>query len=427
MKTTRRTFLYGCSATVTALGATRLSFARFAASATDPNLLVVVFLRGGADGLSVVAPLDGPDRAVYEAARPHLALPRSGAGALLPLDGRFGLASAAAPLHDLYQRGKVAVVLACGLTHDTRSHFDAQEYMELGTPGTRSTSSGWLGRLLTTDQGVPRSLLFPSLAVGAAQPSSLRGYRGTVAMEDPDHFLLNTGPWKWQDAQRAALRRLCRPSGSLVHEASSRALDAVDLVESLALESVPPAGGATYPEDEIGRALRLAAGMIRLDVGLRAVTLDVGGWDTHVNQAWSATSGDFHSLLGSLAAGLAAFQADLDGSPTGSWGERVTVVVMSEFGRRLRENADRGTDHGHGNVMFVLGGRVRGGVHGDWPGLAPEQLYDGADLAITTDYRRVLSEIAIRRFANPAISTIFPGYQGYSPLGVVAGSDLTPE
>lgn len=426
MKTTRRTFLYGCSATVTALAGTRLSFAGFGAATADARVLVVVFLRGGADGLSMVAPLAGPDRAFYEAARPHLALPVSGAGALLPLDGRFGLSSVAAPLHDLYQRGKVGVVLACGLTHDTRSHFDAQEYMELGTPGTRSTSSGWLGRLLATASDVPTSVLFPALAVGSSQPTSLLGARGTVAMEDPDHFLLNTGPWRWQDAQRAALRRLCNASSSPLHDASSRAMDAVDLVESLSLDSVPPAGGATYPENEIGRSLRLAAGMIRLDVGLRAVTLDVGGWDTHVEQAWSPTDGAFHALLGSLAQGLAAFFADLEGSPTGSWGERVTVVVMSEFGRRLRENADRGTDHGHGSVMLVLGGGVRGGVYGTWPGLAPEQLYDGADLAITTDYRRVLSEIAIRRFANPAISTIFPGYQGYTPLGVVEGRDLPP-
>lgn len=426
MPSTRRTFLYGCSAAAATLAGARFSFAAFGRSSATSPVLVVIFLRGGADGLSMVAPLDGVDRAFYEAARPRLALPRSGPDALLPLDGRFGLASVAAPLVNFYQRGKVAIVVACGLTDDTRSHFDAQEYMELGTPGTRSTSSGWLARLLSSDAGGLPPVLFPSLAVGSTQPSSLRGFRGAVAMDDPDSFLLNTGPWQWQEAQRAALRRLCSAGASRLHGAASRALDAVDLVESLALDSVPPAGGVVYPENDIGRRLRLVAGMIRLDIGLRAATLDIGGWDTHVEQAWAPAAGAFPSLLGALAEGLAAFLADLEAAPGGSWGERVTVVVMSEFGRRLRENADRGTDHGHGNVMLVLGGGVRGGVHGAWPGLAPEQLYDGADLAITTDYRRVLSEIAVRRFANPAISTIFPGYQGYAPLGVVEGSDLAP-
>ncbi len=387
MTSTRREFMVGCSAAVAAMAGTRLSLAAFAADASEGDVLVVVFLRGGMDGLSLLAPMDGPDRAHYVAARPELALPAPSAQAMSPLAPPFGLSPAAAPLYPLYQSGKVAFVPASGLVHDTRSHFDAQEYMELGTPGVRSTGSGWLTRHLATASPAGVTALIPTLAVGNSQPTSLRGQWGTVAMTSPDHFNLDTGPWWWRDVQRATLRRLYSAGGGAVFTAGNAALDAVDMVEAMVAEPAPPAGGAAYPETEMGRQFHLVASLIKQDLGLRVATVDVGGWDTHVAQAWAPTEGWFPSLVRELSTSLAALYTDLDGSPAGAWSNRLTVVVLSEFGRRVRDNADRGTDHGHGNVLVLLGGNVVGGVHGRWPGLAPEQLYDGADVAITTDYR----------------------------------------
>lgn len=424
MKSTRRQFVVGCSAAVAAMAGTRLSLAAFTAGEWSGDTLVVVFLRGGMDGLSLVAPLDGPDRVHYVAARPNLALPTTGSGALLPLAPPFGLSPAAAALYPLYQDGKVALVPACGLTHDTRSHFDAQEFMELGTPGVRSTSTGWLTRHLASAAAPDSTVLMPTLAVGNSQPASLRGHWETVAMTSPDHFNLDTGPWWWRDAQRATLRRLCSSGRTAVFTAGNRALDAVDIVEAMVGEPAPPANGAQYPQTEMGRQFQLLASLIKQQLGLRVATVDVGGWDTHVAQAWGPTEGWFPILVGELAGSLAAFYQDLDDSQAQAWSTRLTVVVLSEFGRRVRENADRGTDHGHGNVLLLLGGNVAGGVHGRWPGLAPEQLYDGADLAITTDYRQVLAEVVMRRLGNPKLTQVFPGLPGYSPVGVVRGSDL---
>lgn len=423
--TTRRTFMVGCSAAIAAMAGSRLSFAAFG-DPGDRDVLVVIFLRGGADGLSIVAPTDGADRGHYETARPDLKLPVSGDGALLPLDAQFGLAAAAAPLHNLYQAGKLSIVHAAGLSYDTRSHFDAQEYIELGTPGIRSTSSGWLTRHLATTDGIPAEVLFPSLAVGTTQPSSLRSDRRTVAMENPDKFSFGTGPWKWRDAQRLALRRLCDAGSTAVHIAGSRTLDGVDLIETFAGDDVEPANGADYPDGGFGRHMRLIAGMIKLDVGLRVATVDLGGWDTHESQSWGPVNGRFPNLLNDLAAGLEALYTDLDGSGADAKAKRLTVVVQSEFGRRFRENENRGTDHGHGNVMLIVSGAARGGLHGPWPGLAPDQLYDHADLDVATDYRQVLSEILVRRLGNPNLSRIFPGYSGYAPLGLVDGTDLAP-
>jgi len=423
---TRRGFVAGCSAGLAALTASRLSLAGFDGSGNgDHEVLVVVFLRGGADGLSIVAPADGPDRGFYEAARPELALPASGDDALLPLDRGFGLHPAAAALHPLYQDGRLAVVHAAGMHADTRSHFDAQELMELGTPSSRSTSTGWITRHLQSAPGMPAEILMPALAVSDAQPTALLGSRETVAMDDPDSFDIATGGWRWMDVQRLALRRIYRSGSDRIRAAGRQAMDAMDLVEAYADEDIEPANGAEYPNTSFGRQMRLVAQIVKLRIGLRAATVDLGGWDTHENQLYGA-GGYFATQVENLAKGLAALYTDLDGAGEASLNRRLTVVVQSEFGRRVRENGNRGTDHGHGQLMLILGGEVIGGVHGDWPGLAPEELYDGADLAVATDYRRVLSEILIRRTANPKLSTVFPGYSGYEPLGIVRGDDLPP-
>lgn len=391
---------------------------------SDYPILISVFLRGGCDALNLVMPIAGPDRAVYEGLRPEIHIASSGDAAAIPLDETFGLHPSATALGELYQDGRLAVVMAAGMHVDTRSHFDAQLYMELGTPDVKTTASGWMARHLATAPGMPQVIMMPALSAGNSQAVSLRGCNAALTVSSPDSFQLNTGPWRWRDAQRAALRHLYGGSNWL-HLAGTQALDALDIIESVDTDDYVPANGAVYPNTSFGRLMRMVAQLIKLPLGVRAVAVDLNGWDTHQNQGTGA-SGTYAGLVGQLSDGLGALCADLDGPEGGYYFDRTTVVVMSEFGRRARENADRGTDHGHGGHMFVAGGAVNGGLYGAWPGLAHDALYDGADLAVTTDYRRVLSEILIRRHANPFLGIVFPGYRDYQPLGIVQGADLDP-
>ncbi len=419
---TRREFLVGCSAAIAALAGSRLNQTVFGSPLDEPNqeIIVNVFLRGGCDALSLIPPIAGNDRGYYEAARPQLKIGSSGVGAAIPLNSQFGIHPAAAALHELFQENKLAIVQAVGLHEDTRSHFDAMEFIENGTPGDKGTNTGWITRHLLSAGDLPGDPLLPSVALGSYQPTSLLGNLDTIVTSSLSRFNLTAGHWLWRDAQRFSLRKLYEGS-SLVQESGLAALNSVDIIESQDFNNYVPANGAVYPEGSFGDHLKSIAQMIKLQLGLRVVTVDLGGWDTHNGQG-VGSEGYFATLVQQLAEGLAAFYADLDTQYT----NRLTVAVMSEFGRRLRQNADYGTDHGHGGVMLVLGGKVNGGLHGQWPGLNNAQLYDGADLAVTTDYRQVLSEILIRRLGNPNLGVIFPGYTSYSPLGIVQGSDIPP-
>jgi len=419
---TRRGFLVGCSAAIAGLAGSRFNSLAFAQPGGDQEILVVLFLRGGMDGLTLLMPIDGTDRGYYEAARPSLAVPLTGPDAALPVNAQFGLHPQAAPLLDLYQNGNVAFVVAAGLDEPNRSHFEAMESIELGTPGSPSTPTGWLTRHLASTGNLPAELIMPSLAVGDIQQTSLRGDTDTVNLVDPAIFQLNTGPWLWRWAQRTSLRNLYTADSTLVHTTGTKALDALDIVELEASGGYTPANGAVYPSNSFGDHLAVIAQMIKLDIGLHVATLDLGGWDTHEGQSWQ-----LGALLGELAAGLSAFYTDLDGAGAADYTSRLTVAVISEFGRRFEQNADNGTDHGHGNLITVLSGNANGGIHGNWPGLAPGQLFEGIDLAVTTDYRQVLSEILIRRLGNDKLGVVFPGYTGYTPLGVVSGPDLPPD
>nr|HRC85156.1 DUF1501 domain-containing protein [Thermoanaerobaculia bacterium] len=333
----------------------------------------------------------------------------------------FGFHPAAAPLHPLFQAGKLAIVQACGQAANERSHFDSMNWIELGTPGVDNTASGWLTRHLMTATNLPPNVLVPSMSVGGLQALSQLGSNETINLGSPSDFSLQIGPWRYQEEQRIFLRNLYEADTSWVHQAGLQALDAVDIIELYASNGYTPRPGVVYPDTWFGQNLQTIAQMIKIGVGLRVATLDLGGWDTHENEGDGA-GGFFAALLGELAQGLAAFYEDLDvGTP--AFTSKLTVVVMSEFGRRAYENPDRGTDHGHGNNLMVLSGNALGGLHGSWPGLAAAQLNQG-DVEVTTEFRRVLSEILIRRMGNPAISTIFPGYTGYTPLGVVQGVDL---
>lgn len=424
--TTRRGFMVGCSATI-ASWTSGLSFTAFGSAAAEPNqdILLVVFLRGGVDGINIVPPIAGDDRGSYEAKRPRIAVPVSGANAALPLDDRFGLHPGAAALHGLYQDKKLAVVHAAGLTSDTRSHFDAMQFMELGTPDSKSSTTGWLTRHLQTAGNLPDQIIMPAVAVGNLQPTSLLGSRDSIGMTSPNDFNFG-GHWFYGDRQREAMRKMYG-GASWLHEAGIQTLDAIDVVESANPGSYTPGNGAVYPNSGFGRSLQTVAQVIRMQLGLRVATIDLGGWDTHEYQG-DGGAGYFNDKLSELGSGIEALLLDLSNDNGTDHTKRMTVVVMSEFGRSFQENASRGTDHGHGNVMLVAGGAVNGGVvYGDWPGLSTEQLYDRRDLDITTDYRRVLSEILIRRLGNPKLGAIFPGYQGYAPLGILQGTDVEPD
>ncbi|MBI2949465.1 MAG: DUF1501 domain-containing protein [Verrucomicrobia bacterium] len=430
MKTNRRKFLMGCSAAIAAMAGSRLGCFTFSSplsAASNQEVLVLVFLRGGMDGLSLIPPIAGDDRQHYEEARRDLKIPVSGTGAALRLDDRFGLHPSAGALHALFQSGKLAIVHAVG-SAGSRSHFDAMKYLELGTPGSKTIPTGWLARHLSSSGTVPGPVLASALATGISPPTSLQGSNETLNLSDPGTLnLSHAGHWSWVFGdQRIALRRLYRGGNTFVHEAGLEALDAVGLIESYLTPDYQPSGSANYPATEFGKHLKIIAQMIKLDVGLRVATVDLGGWDTHENQG-TAPGGYFANLVQQLSDGLAAFYSDLDGSQTNSHPKRLTIVIQSEFGRRIRQNANRGTDHGTANPMLILGGNVNGGLYGTWPGLHPDQRFDSADLKPTTDFRQLLSEVLIRRFGNPRLGEVFPNYRGYLPLNIVSGPDVPPD
>lgn len=436
---TRRQFLQGVCATATvgAIGP-RLIFGTDAhAAANGHDTVVSLFLRGGMDGLNLVLPIAGADRTHYEEARPTLAIPVSGTYGALPLTlaagtgTGFGLHPSATGLRDLWNAGRMAIVHSAGLlTSVTRSHFDAQLMIDLGTPGQQGGGVGWLARAMNTQPGMVGSEAMPALGISNRQIASLNGTARALAMASPNDFRLNGGPWQWQMAGggRAITRGVNEVMGALwggptgLETDGLRADAALDVVATQTWAAIP----ATWPNNAFSRQLWTIAQAIRFGFGLRYATLDLGGWDTHDGQG-SAGSGYhyYQNKIAELSAALAAFHAELDATGHMS---RVTVTVQSEFGRRVRENANRGTDHGYGNPMLVIGGAVNGRrFYGDWRGLHPETLspYFG-DVPVTTDHRRVLSEILIRRMGNANIGAIFPNYAAYSPLGIVQGADIAP-
>lgn len=393
--------------------------AAFGEPSSDEEILVSVFLRGACDGLSAVMPLGGKDRAAYEAERPTLKIDASGPKGALSLNGDFGLHPSARALHQLYEDKKLAIVLAAGLPSDTRSHFDAQNYMELGTPDKKSTTSGWLARHLDS---VDHSRGLAAVAVGALPPTAFLSDANAAAVASPAGFNLG-GKREYQAPLREALRRMYASApaaggSAWLGKRGLQVLDTIDLLEGAA-GNYQPANKAEYPKGEIGNKLKTLAQLIKMPLGLKVASVDMGGWDTHKYQG-SGSEGYFANLLGQLSDSLGAFWSDLRGAGSrDDFTKRLTLVVMSEFGRRVKENANHGTDHGHGNLMLALGGGIEGGkLYGAWPGLEVEQLYQRADLAVTTDYRRVLWELLSARRRETRLSHVFPGYEGYAPLGL---------
>jgi uncharacterized protein (DUF1501 family) len=383
-----------------------------AAPSPERDVLVCVFLRGGADALNVVVPY-GEDE--YFTGRPRLAFrpPGSGPYAVLDLDGFFGFHPFLAPLKELYDDGVLAVVHAAGSPDRTHSHFDAQDFMERGTPGSKSVPTGWLGRhLASLDTG--NDSPFRAVGLGSILQFSLRGPVRATALRSIADFHLHGRPGQEAETARFQARLSSMYAGDAWLDLQARqAFETVSALAAADPGSYQPANGAEYPGGELGIALRQVAQLIKADLGLEVACVDLGGWDSHAGQG--RVIGEMSAAVTELARGLSAFYTDLGGRMG-----RVTVVTLSEFGRRVKENASAGTDHGHGGFMFLLGGQVHGGrVFGTWPGLAPEQLIGPGDLAITTDYRTVLAEVVERRLLNPRLDEVFPGFTSPGHLGVV--------
>jgi len=371
-------------------------------------VFVQLFLRGAMDGLTTVVPHGDGD---YYAARPNLAVPRPGVpGGALDLDGFFGLAPAAAPLLTPYRNGHLAIVHAAGSPDPTRSHFDSFARVELGYPNLApgTVSDGWLTRALAASAG---SAAGPLRAVGAGDllPLTLQGAPATLPIADLAGFRF-PGRAATADARVAALAASYAGERAPVGPSALGTFAAIELLAGVDLAAHVPANGAVYPPTELGTRLRHVAALIQADLGVEAITLDFGGWDLHAGLG--PLDGQMAALLAELTGALEAFYLDLLGHL-----DRYVLVCLSEFGRRVAENASLGLDHGHGNALLVLGGGIHGGrVLADWPGLAPAAL-DSGDLAITSDYRDVLGELLVERLGIADLSAIFPGH-AYAPLGL---------
>jgi uncharacterized protein (DUF1501 family) len=397
----RRVFLKNGAFAFVSLGFAPSFLSRTAMAATGRSKqLIAIFQRGAVDGLSMVVPFGEAD---YYRARPNIAIPRpNGENGALDLDGFFGLNPRLQALKPLWDRRQLAIVNACGSPDSTRSHFDAQDYMETATPGVKSTADGWLNRYLQARKA-EEATPFRAVALTSQLPRMLQGTAPALAMNQIAQFGIRGG----QDGDSAGAsfeREYAAAADRLLNGTGKEAFNAIKMLKSTDPSRYQPANGADYPRSPFGQALRQIAQLTKSNVGLEVAFADVGGWDTHVNQG--AAQGQLANKLDDFSRAIAALVADL-----GDRMEDTVILTMSEFGRAVNENGNRGTDHGHGNAMMVIGGNVRGGhVYGKWPGLAAEQRYEGRDLAVTTDFRDVFGEIIARHLGVSNPSAIFPGY-----------------
>ncbi len=409
----RRVFLKSSGLAVVAGALLPGTFVRMAEASTTEGrrTLVVIFKRGAVDGLSVVIPYG---ESAYQRMRPNIAIDRPGRsdGASLDLDGFFGLHPAMAPLLPCYESGALAFVHASGSPDTTRSHFDAQDFMEAGTPGVKSTRDGFLSRALESSKGGDASPL-RAVSITSSMPRILSGGANAIAMTSVSQFGLRAG--RATSSVSASFEEMYGDalSGALSDTAND-SFDAIRILRAADPSGVRPDNGARYPRNGLGQSLQQIAQLIKSNVGLEVAFADVGGWDTHANQG--AAQGQLANNLRQYSQAVAAFAQDL-GSRLGD----VTVVTVSEFGLTVKENGNRGTDHGHGNVMQVLGGGVKGGkVYGEWPGLSGGELHEGRDLAVTTDFRVVFAEVLGSRLGVKDTGAVFPGFKASKRLGIVA-------
>lgn len=364
---------------------------------TPGKRLVVIFQRGAADGLNVVVPYREKN---YYRMRPSIGIPQN---QVIDLDGFFGLHPSLASFKPLYDAGHLGIVHAVGSPDMTRSHFDAQDYMESGTPGVKSTEDGWLNRALQSEDLRHRAphTAFRAVAVSADVPLTLAGKVPAIALNNVNDFTVaGRGPAPSPAAN--AFEAMYGESGDRIfHAAGEETFDAVKMLRAANPAQYQP--NAVYPNSEFGNNMKQIAQLLKANLGVEAAFTDVNGWDTHQNQG--GVNGQLANRLRDFSDSIAAFWSDM-----GDDADNITLVTMSEFGRTARENGTGGTDHGHANAMFVLGGNVKGGkVHGRWPGLEDEQLNQGRDLALTTDYRAVLGELVNRTIGAQNLDLVFPG------------------
>ncbi len=369
--------------------------------------LIAIFQRGAVDGLNVVVPFG---ESAYYDLRPSIAIPKpagSNAESAIDLDGFFGLHPALSPFKPLWDSKRLAIVHASGSPDNSRSHFDAQDYMESATPGVKSTPDGWLNRYLQNKKASQDSS-FRAVSMTRTMPRVLMGPAPAVAMANLSDFTIRAGKSS-ADAQTGFEAIYAQQSKDKLAGMGRETFEAVNYLKKANPAQYQPDNGAVYPANPFGNSLRQIAQLIKADVGLEVAFTDIGGWDTHVNQG--NARGQLANLLQQFSASIAAFYKDL-----GQRMDDVVVLTMSEFGRTARENGNRGTDHGHANAMFVLGNSVQGGkVYGRWPGLKTDQLYEGRDLALTTDFRDVFAEIATHHLGLSDLNSLFPGYQPTRP------------
>jgi len=380
------------------LDRTAFAAVRPSAGSPDRRILVCLFQRGAVDGLNMIVP---HGEAQYYAERPRIAVPLAD---VVDLDGHFGLHPRLAALKPLWDNKSLAAIHAIGSPDSTRSHFDAQDYMESGTPGMKATPDGWLNRCCQHDQEHANTP-FRAVAFGPQLPRILAGSAPSLAIDDLQAFGVREGGRAGGDRLGRAFEELYAGSATGLLSTSSReAFEAVRQLRQANPGQYQPANGAAYPRGKFGHALLQIAQLIKADLGLQLAFADVTGWDTHVNQG--ASEGQLATRLAEFGQALAAFAQDLD--------ERmrdVVVLTMSEFGRTVRENGNSGTDHGHATAMLVLGGPVNGGkVLGAWPGLDPAQRFEGRDVAVTTDFRDLFAEVVARHLGAQELAAIFPGF-----------------
>lgn len=385
------------------------AFLRRAIAATPSSgkkQLVVLFQRGAADGLNIVVPFGEQN---YYRMRPSIAIPEPRSGksdCAVDLDGFFGLHPSLAQLAPLFRKNELAIVHAAGSPDPTRSHFDAQDFMESGTPGLKATEDGWLNRALETIPVSEEKVSpFRAVAMGASLPRMLRGAAPAIALPDVKQFkVMAQNSTQGQVAEGGFEAMYAQTVDHALHGTGTETFEAIDMLRKADPGKYQPENGADYGKNRLGQSLQQIGQLLKADIGTEVLFVDCGGWDNHVNEG--GAQGQLANLLKDLGQGMSAFRQDM-----GDRMEDIVFVTMSEFGRTAKENGNRGTDHGHANCMFVMGGDVKGGkVYGPWPGLGEDQLNEGRDLALTTDFRSVLGEILHKHNGVKDLAPVFPGF-----------------
>lgn len=402
----RRQFLAGTGAAAAALSVPawlpKVTFAQDFSSTRD--VMISIFLRGASDGLTMCVPHG--EQAYYDA-RPNLSVPPPDSqdpNRAIDLDGFFGFPQPMGVLMDAYQNGDLLIVHASGSEDPSRSHFDAQRFMEVGKPRDEQLGTGWLGRHLASIPPKDPEAIMRGIGIGFGLQKTMQGGPLTLPVPDMANYGLRGNP-NSEEERREWVSLAYENAEQVLKESAQNALATIDLLNSVDFANYQPSGGAVYPQQGLGYSMRATAALLKADVGIEAIHLDIGGWDTHNNQG--VFGGQIFNLMTQLAGSMAAFHTDMFADDRTDF----VLAALSEFGRVVAENASAGTDHGHGNALLLLGGSIAGGrVLADWPGLEPEERYQGRDLQVTIDYRDILAEIIERRLENPNLDFVFPDY-----------------